>query len=317
VAIFLAIHAHYRFIGRELRNRRSSPHAETQNTVVLLVRELDPATMRAIGYLRALRPERSVPIFVGPAQSHDEVARRWRIVAPRLGELTPLPPAEGRAGRAVLAFVRGLRRPQDEFVTVIIPEVVTGRSLVRLLMPGSTFWLKAALLFEPGVVTCNVPMLPEQRGDDAGRPGTAAGRPLPERALEPARNVVLIPVSSVHDATVRAVVYAKTLHASRVEAIFLASEPEEGQPVVDEWLERRLDIPLAIVDAPFRDLTSPLLHEIRKHTARGDTVVTVVLPEFVVRRWWEHLLHGQTGLFLKRLLLFEPSVIVTSVPYRL
>jgi hypothetical protein len=210
----------------------------------------------------------------------------------------------------VLAFVRDLHRPPEEFVTIVIPELVKGRSLFSLLRPSSTFWLKAVLLFEPGVVTCNVPLM--SPGD-----GTADDPTTSVRALEPARTVGLIPVSSVHDATVRAVTYAKTLRASHVEGVFFASEPEEGQPIADEWVERGLDVPLAIVDAPFRDLTSPLLHEIRKYTVRGDTVVSVVLPEFLVRRWWEHLLHGQTGLFIKRLLLFEPSVVVISVPYKL
>jgi hypothetical protein len=78
-----------------------------------------------------------------------------------------------------------------------------------------------------------------------------------------------------------------------------------------------MSIPLSIVDAPFRDLTDPILDEVRMHTSHEGTIVTVVLPELVVRRWWEHLLHNQTGLYLKRLLLFEPSVVVTSVPFHL
>ena len=72
-----------------------------------------------------------------------------------------------------------------------------------------------------------------------------------------------------------------------------------------------------MVDAPFRDIKAPLLNEVHRHVARQDTVVTVVLPEFIVRRWWEHLLHNQSGLYIKRFLLFEPGVVVTSVPYRL
>jgi hypothetical protein len=76
-----------------------------------------------------------------------------------------------------------------------------------------------------------------------------------------------------------------------------------------------MDIPLSIIDAPFRDIRRPLLAEVRRYTTHEDTVVTVVLPEFVVRRWWEHLLHNQIGLYIKRMLLFEPNVVVTSVPF--
>jgi hypothetical protein len=76
-------------------------------------------------------------------------------------------------------------------------------------------------------------------------------------------------------------------------------------------------VPLAIVDASFRDIGEPLLAEVRRLTGRRDTMVNVVLPEFVVERWWEQFLHNQSGLYLKRLLLFEPRVVVTSVPYHL
>jgi hypothetical protein len=45
--------------------------------------------------------------------------------------------------------------------------------------------------------------------------------------------------------------------------------------------------------------------------------VTLVIPELVVRKRWHRLLHNQTALTLKGTFLFEPSVVVSSVPYRL
>jgi hypothetical protein len=78
-----------------------------------------------------------------------------------------------------------------------------------------------------------------------------------------------------------------------------------------------MDVPLAIVDSPFRDIGPPLLAEIRRRTRRGDTTVTIVLPEFVVNRWWEHALHNQTGFYIKRLLLLEPNVVVANIPVHL
>lgn len=131
------------------------------------------------------------------------------------------------------------------------------------------------------------------------------------------RNVVLVPISAVHDGTVRAVSYARALDAVHIEALYFAAEKESVNEVVADWWAAGGDVPLSFVEAPFRDLGPPLLAEIRRHTERPDTVVTVVLPEFLVRRWWEHLLHGQTALFIKRLLLAEPQTNVISVPYRI
>jgi hypothetical protein len=207
--------------------------------------------------------------------------------------------------RAVRRFLK--RRPAStDFVTVVIPEVVTSGSLLQLVRHRSAFLLKTSLLFQPGIVVTNVPLVP-------GEPHVAAGA----RPVERPRSEVIIPVSSVHDATVRAVVYAKSLQPSSIEAIHMATDPEEIPTVVEAWHDRRMDVPLVLVEAPFRDLGPPFLEEIRSRTARGDTVVTVVLPELVPVHWWQSLLHNQSALFFKRMLLFEPDVVVTSVPFHL
>ncbi len=255
----------------------------------------------------ALRPERVIPLFIGSAEGYDNCMAGWRSVAPRLG---PLERLEGGGLRALLSYIRKVREDEEreDFVTVVVPEVISTRSMVKMLRRRSAFWLKAALLFEPRVVVTDVPLVPEEHDQAIARG---------HRPLEPERSVVLVPVSAVHNATVRAVVYAKSLKPAHVEALFFAADPEEVGEVLEEWGDWGMDIPLSAIDTPFRDIAPPLLEEIRKHTRRGDTVVTVVLPEFVVRHWWEHLLHNQTGLYIKRLLLYEPRVVVTSVPYHL
>jgi hypothetical protein len=135
--------------------------------------------------------------------------------------------------------------------------------------------------------------------------------------VEPTRHVVLIPVSSVHAATVRAVSYALSLEATETEAVFFSTDRGDERELSEAWIEWRMDIPLSIIDAPFRDLAEPMLEEVRRSTARDGTIVTVVLPELVVAHWWEQVLHSQSALFFKRLLLFEPRVVVTSVPFHI
>ncbi|HEX2068785.1 MAG TPA: hypothetical protein VHH54_01080, partial [Actinomycetota bacterium] len=307
VALFLAVHRHYAAVGKILRTPKLSPRQEVQNTFVLLISDLGPATTDAIAYMLALRPERVTPLFIGNGAAYQECLSRWRSVAPRLG---PLERLDGEGIRALLSYIRRIREDEhrEDFVTVVVPELISTRSMLKMLRRRSAFWLKAALLFEPRVVVTDVPLVPEEQDQAIARGG---------RPLEPERSVVLVPVSAVHNATVRAVVYAKSLKPAHVEALFFAPDPEEVEEVLVEWAKSEMDIPLSAIDAPFRDLATPLIEEIRKHTRRGDTIVTVVLPEFVVRHWWEHFLHNQTGLYMKRLLLYEPRVVVTSVPYHL
>jgi amino acid transporter len=305
VTFFMAVKHHYETVGRYLR-RGYSVARESRNTFIVLVPDLSLATREAIGYLRALRPERVIPLYTGPMASFEETAMDWITAAPRLGKLEPLPMPKGKVRKALHQYLRQLHPDENEFLTVIVPETLGGRGFIQLLRSRETLFLKASLMYEPGVVVTDVPLLPEE--------WTKATR-YAARPVEPDRTVVLVLVSAVHDATLRAVTYARSLKATVVEALFLAPEPEEVQPLMEEWAQHHVGIPLSAVEAPFRDLRIPLLQEVRRHTERGDTIVTVVLPEIVVRHWWEHLLHNQTALSFKRLLLFEPNVVVTSVPY--
>ncbi|MBI4259657.1 MAG: APC family permease [Actinobacteria bacterium] len=303
---FLAVQRHYASVSGSLRSRGLSAAVEASNTVVLLVQELDLAVGEAVAYLRTIRPQRVIPLYTGPGPLHEDLVDRWRRLAPRLGDLVALP--GDRSWRSLRDYLRAVPREENGFVTVIVPEVVRSRSVIRYLRQAGAFRLKLRLFFEPELVVANVPLLPEE---------IVEASQFADRPVEPTRSVVIVPISAVHDATVEAVRYAKALRAAHVEGLFFAGEQEEVGPLLEDWAGREIDVPLSVVEAPFRDIGPPLLDEVRGHTGRGDTVVTVVLPEFVVSRWWHHLLHNQSGFYVKRLLLFEPRVVVTSVPFHL
>lgn len=303
ITFFLTVHRHYDRIGRALRAEADPPRRGVENLFVLLIRDLGPATDKALAYVRALRPAQVVALYVGDPGSYESIAERWAGFAPRMGSLQQLQTGTERPTKALRACLRSLRAGTDGFVTVVLPEELTSRSLLRHL--GSRrwgFWLKVSLFFEGDIVVTDVPLLPEERVSAGSRP------------LEPTRHVVLIPVSGVQAAAARAVTYALSLEAAEIGAVFFSPDPDEERAVIEAWMDRGMVVPLSIVDAPFRDFSEPMLDEVRRQTARPGTVVTVVLPEVVVSHWWEQLLHSQSALFFKRLLLFEPGVVVTSVP---
>jgi amino acid transporter len=308
VAFFLAVRHHYVRVGAALQAGGLSAKQEARNTFVVVVSDLGPATVDAVGYLRAVRPERVRPLWVGPGAAFPAAASEWKLRCPRLGSLELLPEGEEHLVRELRRYLHWMGREPGDFVTVVLPELLSGRSWLQFLLHRSALLVKTSLLFEEGVVVTDVPLLPEER---------LAAEAHAERPVEPERNVVVIPVSAVHDATVRAVVYAKSLKPAAIEGLFFMTDPEETGPIVDAWHDRGIDVPLILAEAPFRNLGEPLLDEIRKHTGRSDTVVTVVLPELIAAHWWENLLHNQTAFYFKRLLLFEPDVVVTSVPVHL
>jgi amino acid transporter len=302
ITFFLTVHRHYERIGRALRVETEPPRRGVENLFVLLVRDLGPATAKALSYVRALRPARVVALYVGDPGSFESAAERWAGFAPRMGSLQRLQSGTERPTKALRARLRSLRAGTRGFVTVVLPEELTSRSLLRHLGRRWGFWLKVSLFFEGDIVVTDVPLLPEERRSAGSRP------------LEPTRHVVLIPVSGVQAAAARAVTYALSLEAAEIGAVFFSPDPDEERAVIEGWMDRGMVVPLSIVDAPFRDFSEPMLEEVRRQTVRPGTVVTVVLPEVVVSHWWEQLLHSQSALFFKRLLLFEPGVVVTSVP---
>ncbi len=129
--------------------------------------------------------------------------------------------------------------------------------------------------------------------------------------------MTLVFVSSVNDAAVRAINYAHTLAASTTRAIYFDVDPEEAHRLEERWFAAGFEMPLDIVEAPFRDLSVPMLSEVRRFSSREDTVVNVVIPEVIVSHWWQLPLHNQNALFIKRLFLYEDRVLLTDVPYLL
>ena len=308
VAGMLAVHRHYSQISAELRARHLTVERDVRHRFVVLVADTNPATHEAIAHARALHPTEMMGVYVGAEEGAAEAARWWASVAPRLGPLERLPQTgNGRWGR-LRAWLSSVERDQGTFITIVVSEEVEGTSFRQLLLrQRRTLVLKARLLFTPDVAVMDVPLVPSEQEGAHARAGVQQ---------DVVRNVVLVPVSAVHDGTIRAVSYASGLDAVHREAIYFAADPEPVQDLVDQWWATGGDIPLSFVEAPFRDLGPPLLDAVRRHTKRPDTVVTVVVPEFLVTKWWEQLLHGQTALFIKRLLLAEPRTHVVSVPYR-
>ena len=134
----------------------------------------------------------------------------------------------------------------------------------------------------------------------------------------PTRVHAIVLVSKLHKPTMRALAYAKASRPNVLEGVMVATDPEERDRIIDEWDRRGIDVPLKILDSPYREVIRPVVEyakAIRTASPRG--VVAVFIPEYVVGHWWEQLLHNQTALRLKTRLLFTSGVMMTSVPYQL
>jgi hypothetical protein len=257
----------------------------------------------ALGYIRSFRPESFRVITPGDHVSQ-ELAETWSSFA-GAGAPSLEPLGSGSLTSSVRRYVERLPIHEQDLVNLIVPEIVSDSRLsAYVVRTRDLVRLKAGLLRARNVVVTDVPVVVA----DGGPRGVDA------RPLIPNRTVALVFISSVSDLTIRAVNYARSLDASVTRAIYFDLDPEAAHRLEVEWFDAGLEIPLDIVEAPFRDLTGPMLEEARRFSSDPGTVVNVIVPEVIVSHWWQFPLHNQNALFIKQLFLFEDRVVLSSVP---
>ncbi|MEL5953197.1 APC family permease [Streptomyces sp. CLV115] len=191
----------------------------------------------------------------------------------------------------------------------------TGLVLVVVLATKFTHGAWVALL---GMVIFYGTMTAIRRHYDRVAEEIAADETPSDETIRPSRVHSIVLVSKLHRPTLRALAYAKLIRSDRLEALSISVDAAETKALKDDWERRGIDIPLKILDSPYREVTRPVIDyvkSLRRESPRD--VVSVYIPEYVVGHWYEHLLHNQSALRLKGRLLFTPGVMVTSVPYQL
>ncbi|HET6635043.1 MAG TPA: APC family permease [Streptomyces sp.] len=141
---------------------------------------------------------------------------------------------------------------------------------------------------------------------------------VPEETARPSRVHAIVLVSQIHKPTLRALAYARLLRSDSLEAVSISVEESETKKLREEWDARGIEVPLKILESPYREVTRPIIDYVKRlRTENPRDVVSVYIPEYVVGHWYEQLLHNQSALRLKGRLLFTPGVMVTSVPWQL
>jgi amino acid transporter len=293
----LGINRHYARFARRLRAGTAAVAAASQprNTTILLVQSLDEASREALWFARAVSTNGFRAVHVPTGSSDPGLRPRWFRFGDDVPQLEVLDPEAGAAD-AVLEQVWRLPRGEADFVTVVIPELFRSTSMLDQARRRLELTLKLRLLAEPGVVVADVPVMP--------------GRRTP-----PTRLVARVIVSDVNAASMRALNYVRALGVEDARAVHFAFNSDDATDIRRAWAVQGPALPLEVPEAPYRDIGKPLLGYLRELTADEETAVLLVMPELVTRGW-RRLLHNQRALYVKRLLLLEPGVILASVPYQ-
>jgi len=131
------------------------------------------------------------------------------------------------------------------------------------------------------------------------------------------RHRVILPVSGVHRGTLAALRYARCL-SDDVTAVHVSMDPVQAQKLQRKWEQWGEGVRLVILDSPYRLLLEPLLGYIQEvaDQRQPNETITIVVPQFVPKHWWNNLLHTQAAVMLRLALLFKPGVVITDVPYQ-
>nr|WP_239150495.1 APC family permease [Streptomyces sp. SID8111] len=238
-----------------------------------------------------------VGVFVSFTLSQIGMVRHWnRLLATERDRTARRHMMRSRAINAFGAFFTGL------VLLVVLSTKFTHGAWVALLGMCIFYATMTAIRRHYDRVAEEI-AAPDTPGDDMVRPSRV-------------HSVVLI--SKIHRPALRALAYAKLMRSDSLEALSVNVDAAETKALRDEWERRGIEVPLKVLDSPYREVTRPVIEyvkNLRKESPRD--VVSVIIPEYVVGHWYEHLLHNQSALRLKGRLLFTPGVMVTSVPYQL
>lgn len=138
---------------------------------------------------------------------------------------------------------------------------------------------------------------------------------FPKCDAEKARHFI-VPIAGLNKSVIKTINYARCL-SDDIVAFHVSVDEEETEKLRKKWEAYKIDVPLVIKQSPYRDIEGPLMEYIRssEHPSHKDDVITVVMPQFIVKKWWGNILHNQTALFLKNALLQNDNITVITVPY--
>ncbi|MFJ6787080.1 APC family permease [Streptomyces angustmyceticus] len=289
-----SILAEDRYVPRQLRNR--GDRLVFSNGIILLA-------LAAIGLIVLFKAELThliqlyiIGVFVSFTLSQTGMVRHWRTVlaAPGLPARERVRHRRSQAINAVGAVLTGV-----VLIVVLITKFTHGAWIVVIAMPLLFLGMRAVRRHYDRVARAL-----------AVAPGA--------RPWEPAGNFVLVLVNALNAPTLKALGYARAMRPTSLDALIVAVDPRDVRGLREQWDAHDIDVPLQVLSSPYRDFTRPVIDYVLDSCARHPRgAVTIVIPEYLVGRWWEQPLHNQSALRLKARLLFTPGVSVVSVPYRL
>jgi amino acid transporter len=313
VAMFLAISRHYRHVERG-RTTDIPAHAnEIRHRLIVPVAQLNHLSQQSLAYARSISPHVTAVHVASDKNKANVLQTAWNDWQENLSmqmQLDVIELSKHSLVGSLLDYIDSVHQQYpDDILTVILPETAERSRLRRLFSNPLILRLKTALYFRPEIVVTNI-SVHQQINDMPVRPRDI-------------RHRFIVPIAGLDRAAVQSLAYARSI-SPHVIAAHVAIDMRDAEAVRADWerLQKRgligSKMQLVVIESPYRSLARPLLAYIDTvHELHPEDTLTVLLPEFVVAHWWEHILHNQTAFRLKTALLARPSIVVTDIPQHL
>ena len=312
ILMLLGIRSHYLRVERERTTDLPISPKDIQHRLIVPIIKLDKATRQSMAYARSISSHVTAVYIKADTKKTEGLDGEWQEWQDSLTKEEQVQldiiDAEGRSlVRPLIKYINAMREQHPaETVTVILPEVATRSLFAQIFAHSQIFRLKLALFFRPEIIVTSVPWYEKKSN-------------TPARARD-IHHRFIVPISELDRATLQSLAYARSI-SSHVIAVHVAIDPHDIDVLHEKWsrlqqyMTKKEETQLIIIESPYRSLTRPLLSYIE--TVRElhlEETLTVILPEFVVAHWWEYFLHNQTALQLKRALAALPGLVVTDIP---
>lgn len=306
----LRVNKHYHAAEQSLNDPARRPSKDVpRQRVIVAVKDGGENELNAIAYAYRVFPTDVCAVHFAPPGPVSS-----RILTSALGEAREARLGTGDLAADLRSYARDLHGRIDpgQIVNIIIPETVTMLEWKYVLHRHRIQHLKTALLSEPNVVVTNLAI---RRGYEALEPGRHAASYSKSEAW---RHIAILLVGEVNNASLGALRYARSIGAEELHCLHVEVDEQEGEKVEQAWKNEFPNLRLRLMKSPYRQITGPVKDYVRRLLEQEPrTFVTLVLPEVLVQKWWHRALHNTNALLLKGAFLFEPSVVVSAVPYRL
>ncbi|MGZ5378094.1 MAG: APC family permease [Mycobacterium sp.] len=291
-----SILAQDRFLPRQLHTR--GDRLAFSNGILFLASAAVAFVVAFQAEVTALIQLYIVGVFVSFTLSQIGMVRHWT----RLLRTETEPAVRSKMTRSRVINAIGLVCTGTVLIIVVVTKFLAG-AWIAILAMGALFVIMKSIQKHYNTVARE---LEEQAAAEA------------DSMVLPSRNHAIVLVSKLHLPTMRALAYARATRPDVLEAITVSVDDGETRALVHKWEDSDISTPLKVIASPYREITRPVLEYVKRVSKESPrTVVTVFIPEYVVGHWWEQVLHNQSALRLKGRLLFEPNVMVTSVPWQL